>query len=156
MINVSPTPRHHDNETWPRCPGVSRSQIVLVRQARVTFGVCSVDCNKESLQNMQGLRNVPLHLPVRLPVFSITAAVQEELLCPNVMSVMPLCSYGRYVCCTFQRNLQPMDPPTRWCPAPVAVEPSLGCSTTTGGQGGGVQRGAASCKEVVIQFSALC
>ena len=31
MINVGPTPRHHDNETWPRCPGVSRSQILLVK-----------------------------------------------------------------------------------------------------------------------------
>ena len=33
VINVSPTPRHNDNETLPLCPGVSRSQISLVKHA---------------------------------------------------------------------------------------------------------------------------
>ena len=33
MVNVSPTARHHDNETWSWCPGVSRSQVLLVKHA---------------------------------------------------------------------------------------------------------------------------
>ena len=51
VINVSPTPRHHDNETWPRYPGVSRSQILLVKNTLLL--VCALlTVTRKSLQNM--------------------------------------------------------------------------------------------------------
>ena len=156
VINASHTPRHHDNETWPRCPGVSRSQILLVKNALLL--VCALlTVIRKACKTCEGYEMFHFyHLLVRLPIFSITPAVQQVPLCPPMMLMMALCLYGCDVFCTFQRNLHPLTPLVICCPAPAAVQLRLGCITTTGGQGGGVQRGAASCKEVVIQFSALC
>ena len=103
------------------------------------------------------------HLPVRLPGFPVTAAVQQVLLCPTVHSRMSLCRYGRHFCYIHQGHLEPLALAI-CCPAPSAVQVGGGSriivADTTSAQGGfwyGVilqtQRGAASCIEVVHQDS---
>ena len=100
VINANPTPRHHENETWPRYTGASRSQILLVKHALLL--VCALSTvTRNACKTCKGYEMFHFyHLLERLPVSSITAAVQHVPLCPPVILRMPLCSYGRDVCCT--------------------------------------------------------
>ena len=74
---------------------------------------------------------------VRLPVFPITAAVQQEPRCPapiriGAIPTASLCSYGLYVCCSSQRNLQPLA--VAMFPSPRCCVARLGWQHSTGGR----------------------